>query len=224
MLRLSVPWLLPSAVVLPLLRDVAAARRVPSAARAPAAARQPRRRAPARAAERAAVAGLAHGATRLAAARSPGSRSRVRGGAMERGVVRSSGVDLVLVARRVALDDGDGRAAEPARAHEAGDPSAPRAESRAIASGVLAFAGRSYVLSPMTVDGGALDLFLDNLDPQRRRPGRELARADDRPGHEPARADEEWRGSRAGRHERRRGVRAARTSHRRGDDGRRSKG
>jgi len=31
--------------------------------------------------------------------------------------------------------------------------------------GVLAFAGRSYVLSPLTVDAGALDLFLDNLDP-----------------------------------------------------------
>jgi Ca-activated chloride channel family protein len=31
--------------------------------------------------------------------------------------------------------------------------------------GLLAFAGRSYVLSPITVDGGALDLFLDNLDP-----------------------------------------------------------
>src|SRR4029079_2606840 len=31
--------------------------------------------------------------------------------------------------------------------------------------GLLAFAGRSYVLSPLTIDEGALDLFLDNLDP-----------------------------------------------------------
>src|SRR5438034_9102867 len=31
--------------------------------------------------------------------------------------------------------------------------------------GVIAFAGRSYVLSPLTIDAGALDLFLDNLDP-----------------------------------------------------------
>lgn len=31
--------------------------------------------------------------------------------------------------------------------------------------GLLAFAGKSYILSPITVDGGALDLFLDNLDP-----------------------------------------------------------
>src|SRR5204862_6305388 len=31
--------------------------------------------------------------------------------------------------------------------------------------GLIAFAGRSYILSPLTVDEGALDLFLDNLDP-----------------------------------------------------------
>ena len=31
--------------------------------------------------------------------------------------------------------------------------------------GLIAFAGRSYILTPMTVDDGALDLFLDNLDP-----------------------------------------------------------
>src|SRR6185503_19698350 len=40
-----------------------------------------------------------------------------------------------------------------------------RAMSPGDRMGVLAFAGRSYVLSPMTVDEGALDLFLDNLDP-----------------------------------------------------------
>jgi len=31
--------------------------------------------------------------------------------------------------------------------------------------GLLAFAGRSYILTPLTVDGGALALFLDGLDP-----------------------------------------------------------
>ncbi len=31
--------------------------------------------------------------------------------------------------------------------------------------GLIAFAGRSYILTPLTVDRGALDLFLDNLDP-----------------------------------------------------------
>ena len=40
-----------------------------------------------------------------------------------------------------------------------------RAASPGDRMGVLAFAGRSYVLSPLTIDEGALDLFLDNLDP-----------------------------------------------------------
>jgi Ca-activated chloride channel family protein len=31
--------------------------------------------------------------------------------------------------------------------------------------GLLAFAGRSYILTPLTVDDAALDLYLDNLDP-----------------------------------------------------------
>lgn len=31
--------------------------------------------------------------------------------------------------------------------------------------GLIAFAGRSYILTPLTVDGGALGLFLDGLDP-----------------------------------------------------------
>ena len=30
---------------------------------------------------------------------------------------------------------------------------------------LVAFAGRSYILTPLTVDDGALELFLDNLDP-----------------------------------------------------------
>src|SRR6202008_3138143 len=30
---------------------------------------------------------------------------------------------------------------------------------------MLAFAGRSYILTPLTGDEGALELFLDNLDP-----------------------------------------------------------
>lgn len=31
--------------------------------------------------------------------------------------------------------------------------------------GLLAFAGRSYILTPLTVDGGAISLYLDGLDP-----------------------------------------------------------
>ena len=40
-----------------------------------------------------------------------------------------------------------------------------RAASPGDRFALLAFAGRSYILSPLTVDDGALDLFLDNLDP-----------------------------------------------------------
>jgi Ca-activated chloride channel family protein len=43
---------------------------------------------------------------------------------------------------------------------------------------LIAFAGRSYVLTPLTVDDGALDLFLANLDPSVvGQPGTALARA-----------------------------------------------
>jgi len=31
--------------------------------------------------------------------------------------------------------------------------------------GLVAFAGRSYILTPLTVDGGAIELYLDGLDP-----------------------------------------------------------
>ncbi len=31
--------------------------------------------------------------------------------------------------------------------------------------GLIAFAGRSYILTPLTVDGGAVSLYLDGLDP-----------------------------------------------------------
>lgn len=43
---------------------------------------------------------------------------------------------------------------------------------------LLAFAGRSYILTPLTIDDGALDLFLDNLDPSVvGQPGTSLSRA-----------------------------------------------
>ncbi len=40
-----------------------------------------------------------------------------------------------------------------------------RAASPSDRFALLAFAGRSYILTPLTVDDAALDLFLDNLDP-----------------------------------------------------------
>ncbi len=40
-----------------------------------------------------------------------------------------------------------------------------RAMSRADRVALIAFAGRSYILTPLTTDDGAIELFLDNLDP-----------------------------------------------------------
>lgn len=40
-----------------------------------------------------------------------------------------------------------------------------RAMSRADRVALVAFAGRSYILTPLTTDDGAIELFLDNLDP-----------------------------------------------------------
>src|SRR5205085_2249643 len=40
-----------------------------------------------------------------------------------------------------------------------------RALSRGDRVALIAFAGRSYILTPLTSDDGALALFLDNLDP-----------------------------------------------------------
>lgn len=40
-----------------------------------------------------------------------------------------------------------------------------RALSRADRVALMVFAGRSYILTPLTTDDGAIELFLDNLDP-----------------------------------------------------------
>jgi Ca-activated chloride channel family protein len=40
-----------------------------------------------------------------------------------------------------------------------------RASSPGDRVALLAFAGRSYILTPLTADDGAIDLFIDNLDP-----------------------------------------------------------
>lgn len=82
----------------------------------------------------------------------------------ERTIVRSEGADIVL-----ALDASLSMLAEDV------DPNRltrmKREATQLIASsagdrfGIIAFAGRSYILTPMTVDRGALGLFLDNLDP-----------------------------------------------------------
>ena len=92
-----------------------------------------------------------------------------------------------------------------------------RAMSPGDRVGLTAFAGRSYVLSPLTIDAGALDLFLDNLNPTVvGQAGSSLARAI-RQGTDLLALQKSGRRSRARPHERWRGVRVGGGSHRRGE-------
>jgi Ca-activated chloride channel family protein len=82
----------------------------------------------------------------------------------ERSVVRSRGIDMCL-----ALDASLSMMAQDERPSRLERMKEEVRRLRAASPGdrmcVLVFAGRSYVLSPLTIDEGALDLFLDNLDP-----------------------------------------------------------
>jgi Ca-activated chloride channel homolog len=82
----------------------------------------------------------------------------------ERTTVRTRGIDMVL-----ALDASLSMLGTDERPNRLERMKQEVRRLRALSTGdrvgVLAFAGRSYVLSPLTVDAGALDLFLDNLDP-----------------------------------------------------------
>ena len=82
----------------------------------------------------------------------------------ERTIERGSGVDIVLAMdaslSMLATDE------HPSRLENM------KEEARRLLAlsggdrfGLIAFAGRSYILTPLTVDQGALDLYLDNLDP-----------------------------------------------------------
>ncbi|HWZ59148.1 MAG TPA: VWA domain-containing protein [Gemmatimonadaceae bacterium] len=95
----------------------------------------------------------------------------------ERTVQRSSGVDVVLALdaslSMLATDEKPSRLqrmkeeVRRLRDLSAGDRTA-----------LIAFAGRSYVLTPLTIDDGAIELFVDNLDPSVvGQPGTSLARA-----------------------------------------------
>lgn len=82
----------------------------------------------------------------------------------EQTVVRSRGIDLVFALdaslSMLATDERPNRLERMKQ-----EVRRLRAMSRGDRVGLIAFAGRSYVLSPLTIDAGALDLFLDNLDP-----------------------------------------------------------
>jgi Ca-activated chloride channel family protein len=82
----------------------------------------------------------------------------------EQTIVRARGIDMVLALdaslSMLATDEQPNRLTRMKQ-----EVRRLRAMSRGDRVGVIAFAGRSYVLSPLTIDAGALDLFLDNLDP-----------------------------------------------------------
>ncbi|MFI5310276.1 MAG: VWA domain-containing protein [Gemmatimonadales bacterium] len=79
-------------------------------------------------------------------------------------VVRTEGIDVVL-----AMDASLSMLAEDERPSRLERMKQEIRRFRAASPGdrvaLLAFAGRSYILSPLTSDDGAIELFLDNLDP-----------------------------------------------------------
>jgi Ca-activated chloride channel family protein len=95
----------------------------------------------------------------------------------ERTVEHGSGIDVVL-----ALDASLSMTAtdeRPSRLqHVKEEVRRLRDLSPGDRTALIAFAGRSYILTPLTVDDGAIDLFLENLDPSVvGQPGTALARA-----------------------------------------------
>ena len=83
---------------------------------------------------------------------------------IERSMARGEGIDLVL-----ALDASLSMLAQDERPSRLERMKQEVRRLRALSPNdrvaLLAFAGRSYILSPLTVDDGAIGLFLDNLDP-----------------------------------------------------------
>ena len=83
---------------------------------------------------------------------------------VEQQIVRARGIDMVF-----ALDASLSMMATDERPNRMTQMKQEVRRLRAMSAGdrvgLIAFAGRSYVLSPLTIDAGALDLFLDNLDP-----------------------------------------------------------
>lgn len=79
-------------------------------------------------------------------------------------VLASEGLDIA-----VALDVSQSMLAQDERPNRLERMKQEVRRLRASASGdrvaLIAFAGRSYILAPLTADDGAIELFLDNLDP-----------------------------------------------------------
>ncbi|HMF87722.1 MAG TPA: VWA domain-containing protein, partial [Gemmatimonadaceae bacterium] len=83
---------------------------------------------------------------------------------VEKTVIKQEGVDVVL-----ALDASNSMLATDERPSRLVAMKQEINRLRDLSPGdrfaLLAFAGRSYILTPLTVDNSALDLFLQNLDP-----------------------------------------------------------
>lgn len=83
---------------------------------------------------------------------------------LERTIVKQPGIDVVLAldasSSMLARDESPDRLS---RMKEVVDKLRDLSPNDRFA--LVAFAGRSYVLSPATIDQGALNLFIDNLDP-----------------------------------------------------------
>ena len=95
----------------------------------------------------------------LAGAASAGPRwGLARGPATARGIDMAIAIDASL--SMTAPDD------KPSRLERVKqEVRRLRAMSHADRVALIAFAGRSYILTPLTTDDGAIELFLDNLDP-----------------------------------------------------------
>ncbi len=157
------PWLLSLALLLPaavaFLVVIARRERVARLARLADAELLPRLGGPARvpaAAWRASLLGLAAALIGVAFA---GPRWGT-----QQSTVRGEGADIVL-----AVDASLSMLAEDDRPSRLELAKQEIRRLRALSPGdrfaLLAFAGRSYILSPLTIDDGAIELFLDNLDP-----------------------------------------------------------
>ena len=83
---------------------------------------------------------------------------------LERSVVKQPGIDVILAldasSSMLAADEQPNRLAKMKQVVDRLRQLSPNDRFA-----LIAFAGKSYVLSPITVDEGGLNLFIDNLDP-----------------------------------------------------------
>ncbi|MGV3709129.1 MAG: VWA domain-containing protein [Gemmatimonas sp.] len=83
---------------------------------------------------------------------------------LQRGATSGQGIDMAIALdASLSMTAEDDRPSRLERMKQ--EVRRLRAVSRADRVALIAFAGRSYILTPLTGDDGAIELFLDNLDP-----------------------------------------------------------